>query len=160
MPFYIQNLSLLNRWHFTEAINIQRAFQDGERKTTKIWQHSPLSRPREKLGSKGSCQAWSKFCCDTAGKRINLKNGSVLNYKLFGLHLQWKYLISESGKYWGKKKEQAFKFCKHFWFSEMLLTHYPFPFCWISGSLPSLKNILWYIYLHVLCYCELPCYQV
>lgn len=127
MPFYIQNLSLLNRWHFTEAINIQRAFQDGERKTTKIWQHSPLSRPREKLSSKGSCQAWSKFCCDTAGKRINLKNGSVLNYKLFGLHLQWKYLISESGKYWGKKKNKHSNFANISDFQKCCSLIIPFP---------------------------------
>lgn len=120
MPFYIQYLSLLNYWHFTEAINIQWTLQDGEWRSTKIWQHSPLTRPRERLSAKGSCHGY-------------ITNGVVTFHgreetwkidQLFGLHLQWRYLLSESGKYWGKK-EQAFKCCKHFWFSEMLPTHYP-----------------------------------
>lgn len=78
MPFYIQYLSLLNCWHFTEAINIQWTLQDGERRSTKIWQHSPLTRPRERLSAKGSCHGYSKLCCDVPQKRRNLKNRSTV----------------------------------------------------------------------------------
>lgn len=121
MPFYIQDLSLLHRWHFTEAINVQGAFHDEERKSTKLWQRSPLTRARERLGGKGN-----KLCCDTPGKRTKQKKkiDQCLITNCLGCTFcedAW-YLIS--GKYRGKK-EQALKHCKYFWCSEMLPTHYP-----------------------------------
>lgn len=106
MSFYIQYLSLLNCWHLRKATNIQWTLQDGEWKSTKIWQHSPLTGSRQRLSVKGSCHGYSKLCCDTPWKRRNLKHKLMLNYQ----------------KLW--EKTTSIQFCKHFWFSEMLPTHY------------------------------------
>lgn len=143
MPFYIQYLSLLNCWHLRKATNIQWTLQERELKSTKIWHLSPLdlTGSRERLGVKGSCHGDNKFCCDTPWKRRKLKHRSVLNYQ----------------KLWQKK--QAFKFCKHFWFSEMLPTHYLLPLLLHFWLLP-ISKVHPLIYLWLLCFCELPCYQV
>lgn len=105
--FYSQLLGSLNWWHFTEAINAQWTLQNRDWNSTKIWQHTPLTRPGVRVCAKGSCQSCSKLCCDTPWKRRNLENTSVPNYQLFGLPLQWRHLISESGKYWRKKNKHS-----------------------------------------------------
>lgn len=143
MPFYNQHLSLFNCWPFSKATNIQRTLQDGEWKSTKIWQHSPLTGSREKLSVKGSCHGDSKLCCDTPWKRRKLKHRSVLNYQK---------LWEKTNKYSNSVNISDFQKC-----CPLIIF---FPFCWISGSYPSPKCIIWVIYSWLLCFCELPCYQV
>lgn len=98
---------------------------------------------RERLSVKGSCHGNSKLCCDTPWKRRKLKHRSVLNYQK---------LWEKNNKHSNSVNISDFQKC--------CPLNILFPFCWISGSYPSPKCILWVIYSWLLCFCEVPCYQV